>query len=242
MKRSHLFLTLLFAALAAALRLWQNQAAFDAEGLCNGHISLYLLPATLLAGLVTVLLCSSRYPCRDQLGESIEEYFLFGHTDSLLMAVTGAFLLLGSGALSYLALPDRLGLVELGLQSFGALCLLMAVFALRRGSDFSGFSLLLPLLCLTLRTILFFRESSKDPILAHFYVVLLALLALCLFLLSLAGFAYRDGCGIKLTATGSFSVILCAAAAPGGSLADAAAYLGCALLCLGFMRGAEFDS
>ena len=243
MKKRYWPLLILFSAAAAFLRAEHLRTGFDADGLpqsgCPAALALPLV--LLLAAAVFYLLCR-RYPVQRELTGAMEEYFRFGSTASVMLAVLGAFALIAAAVLSLLS-PWRT-LLSMLLSVFWFACaaaVLYVLFALRRGTAFSGVALLTPVCALALQTAVSYRSSAADPVLGHLYIEILALSALTVSFLELAAFAFRNGAPRLYLPLSALSVILCACMlAEQRSLVSMAFYAGFAFILLGFCAAAVF--
>ena len=177
-------------------------------------------------------------------GAGMDSYFAFSRTTlPMILVVLGCFTQMASAAAS-LVFSQRtaVSLVLAAFLAVGAVCLLAALFALRRESAFPGVILLVPVCALVLALIFFYREHAADPVLRHFYVETLALAALTVLLLEFAAFAFRGGAPRLLIPACGMSVILCAAAlAALPALPELLFYAGGLLLALGIGAAADFD-
>ena len=237
MKKRYWPLLILFSAAAAFLRAEHLRTGFDADGLpqsgCPAALALPLV--LLLAAAVFYLLCR-RYPVQRELTGAMEKYFRFGSTASVMLVVLGAFALIAAAVLSLLS-PWRT-LLSMLLSVFWFACaaaVLYVLFALRRGTAFSGVALLTPVCALALQTAVSYRSSAADPVLGHLYIEILALSALTVSFLELAAFAFRNGAPRLYLPLSALSVILCACMlAEQRSLVSMAFYAGFAFILLGF--------
>lgn len=248
MKLLNWILLFVSAALAcfARLQLW---GTFDADALPLPLSPESLaLPMLLVVAAVVFFLLARRLPAQRELCAGIDSYFAFDSTTlPMMLVVIGCFALLASAVLAALASAGTmLALVMAAFLVAGAVCLLAALFALRRGTAFSGIVLLVPVCALVLRLIFFYRENTADPVLRHFYVETLALAALTLLLLEFAAFAFRGGAPRLFQPLCALCVILCTASVTGcvldcGEAADAAFYAGGAFLALGLLGAEDFE-
>lgn len=245
MKILQWLLLALFSAAAAFLRLRLLAVGFDAAGLPTAmSLDTLALPALLAVAALVFFLLARKLPAQRELCADMGSYFSFQRsTVSVMLLVAGSFALMASAAAS-LIFSQRTA-AELLLAAFlaaGAGCLLAALFALRRGTDFSGILLLVPVCALVLRLIFFYREHTADPVLRHFYVETLALAALTVLLLEFAAFAFRGGAPRILMPVSAMSIILCAAAiAALPALGDILFYAGGICLAAGIGAAADFD-
>ena len=245
MKILQWLLLAIFSAAAVFLRLRLLAAGFDADGLpVPMNLETMALPALLAAAALVFFLLGRRLPAQRELCADMGSYFSFqSSTFSVMLLVAGSFALMASAVVS-LAFSQRTA-AEILLAAFlaaGGACLLIALFALRRETEFSGILLLVPVCALVLRLIFFYREHAADPVLRHFYVETLALAALTVLLLEFAAFAFRGGAPRLLMPLCFTGVILCAAAlAARPTLADLLFYAGGAVIALGIAAAADFD-
>ena len=243
MKILQWLLLALFSAAAAFLRLRLLAVGFDAAGLPTAmSLDTLALPALLAVAALVFFLLARKLPAQRELCADMGSYFSFQRsTVSVMLLVAGCFALMASAAAS-LIFSQRTA-AELLLAAFlaaGAGCLLASLFALRRGTDFSGILLLVPVCALVLRLIFFYREHTADPVLRHFYVETLALAALTVLLLEFAAFAFRGGAPRLLMPLCFVSVILCAASlAARPALGELLFYAGGAAIAAGIAAAAD---
>lgn len=239
---------LLAAALAAAagvgLRFLELTRGFDANGLPSGETA--YVPFVLAALCLLLLLFSRALPPQDAVTADFDEIFAFVSPLSVLLAVLGAFLLIGAAALT--VLEQGVAPVSILSAVFLALCgaaAIYAVFCLRSGAAFSPVALLVPVCYLLVRLILVYRSNSKDPFLMDYYPAILACAMLCLAFLLLAAFAYRNGAPRRFSAAASLGVLFALMYGLDGiltrSFSSAACFIGLALILFAFMSAAEFE-
>lgn len=206
------------------------------------------LPALLCAAALVYALSARRLPAQRTLCAEMGSYFRF--SPLTLTAVVGAcfLLVLGEGFSLVRGEMTTAALVSAGLMAAGALCLLAAAAAMRKGKEFSGLLLLVPVCALVLRLIFFYREHTADPVLRDYYIELLALAAMTLFLLEFAAFAFRGGAPRLFVPLGFVTALLCAAAtaaaivpSSGFSLGELAFYAASTVLSLGLLGAADFE-
>ena len=243
MKKRYWPLLILFSAAAAFLRAEHLRTGFDADGLPqSGCLAALVLPLVLLLAAAVFYLLCRRYPVQRELTGAMEKYFRFGSTASVMLVVLGAFALIAAAVLSLLS-PWRT-LLSMLLSVFWFACaaaVLYVLFALRRGTAFSGVALLTPVCALALQTAVSYRSSAADPVLGHLYIEILALSALTVSFLELAAFAFRNGAPRLYLPLSALSVILCACMlAEQRSLVSMAFYAGFAFILLGFCAAADF--
>ena len=96
--------------------------------------------------------------------------------------------------------------------------------------------LLVPVCCLVVRLVLVYRQDSANPVLAAYWVELLALVLAILALYRLAAFAYGVGRTRRFVLYAVPAVVLCLASlADGGSLSSILFNGGTALTLTGFL-------
>ncbi len=238
-------LAALFSAAAALLRIRLIATGFDENGLPAAmDIDTLALPAFLVLAAVVMVLLARRLPAQRELCAGMDLYFDFDRSVfSVMLMVAGSFALIASAVYS-LVFSQR-SAAELILPVFlaaGAVCLIWATAALRRGTEFPGVILLVPVCAMVLTLILFYREHAADPILRHYYVETLALAALTVLLLEFAAFAFRGGAPRILMPVSAMSIILCAAAiAARPALGSILFYAGGICLAAGIGAAADFD-
>lgn len=238
-------LAALFSAAAALLRIRLIATGFDENGLPTAmDIDTLALPAFLVLAAVVMVLLARRLPAQRELCAGMDLYFDFDRSVfSVMLMVAGSFALIASAVYS-LVFSQR-SAAELILPVFlaaGAVCLIWATAALRRGTEFPGVILLVPVCAMVLTLILFYREHAADPVLRHYYVETLALAALTVLLLEFAAFAFRGGAPRILMPVSAMSIILCAAAiAARPALGSILFYAGGICLAAGIGAAADFD-
>ena len=245
MKILHWLLLVLFSAAAAFLRLRLLLTGFDEEGLpVPLDLNVLLLPILLVAAALTFVLLARKLPAQRTLCAGMGSYFSFESTTlPMLLLVLGCFALMASSVCS-LVFGQRttISLLLAAFPAAGAVCLLAALFALRRGKDPAGLLLLVPVCAMVLALITFYRGCAADPVLRHFYIETLALAALTALLLEFAAFAFRGGAPRLLVPLCAMSAILCAAAlAACSALPEMLFYTGGLCLALGIDAATDFD-
>ena len=122
-----------------------------------------------------------------------------------------------------------------------AVCLFPAIPACRQRPDreprpFNGILLLASVVCLVVRLVLVYRQDSANPVLAAYWVELLALVLVILALYRLSAFAYGVGRTRRFVLYAVPAVVLCLASlANGGSLSSILFNGGAALTLTGFL-------
>lgn len=243
MKKLNALLLILFSAAAAGLRLLEVRTGFDDAGLSIGGTASLALPLVLLAAAAIFVLLARSYPAQRDLSGSTEEYFDFTETLPVMLCVLGAFALIASAAASLLFSSRTLLNVLLAVFRFAAgASVVYALFVLRRGESLSGVVLLTPVYALVLQLIFVYRATAVDPVLAHFYVEILALAALTAAFLEYSAFAFRNGAPRIFVPLASTAVVLCVCTAAGThELSSLLFYPGFALILLGYSTAADFS-
>lgn len=205
------FFTLVFAVVAAGLRLWSLLTAVDSRGLPVLHLSIYLLIAAAAVFLLSALVFSRRSPCRSGRHAVLD----YGTGGSLCGTVAAVLILLGSCAEFAEALVAGPGISApimclLGLLG-GICCILTARFrrsGLRRHPGVE----LVPIVYLLIKLVLNFRHWSIDPIILDYCFVLFALIFSLLAFYRGAGFVFDQGRPRKTLFYAMAAVFFCAAA------------------------------
>ena len=243
MKKLNWLPLIFFSAAAAFLRILELRTGFDSDGLPVGGTASLALPLVLIAAAAIFVLLARTYPAQRDLSDSIEGYFDFAETLPVMLCVLGAFALLASAASSLLFSPRTLLTILLTIfrVSAGA-SVIYVLFALRRGESLSGAVLLTPVYTLVLQLIFVYRATAVDPVLAHFYIEILALAALTAAFLEFSAFAFRNGAPRIFLPIASMAVVLCVCTAVGTrELSSLLFYPGCALILLGYCAAADFS-
>ena len=173
----------------------------------------------------------------------------------LTLAVTGVFLMAAAGLADIAAGMGIQGLPGAELSSAAAsrehlilgvltlaaaVCLFPAIPACRAGSretprPFNGVLMLAPVVCLVVRLVLVYRQDSANPVLAAYWVELLALVFVILALYRLAAFAYGAGRTRRFVLYAVPAIALCLAALADGGLSNLLFNGGAALTLTGFL-------
>lgn len=243
MKNSNWLTPALFAAAAAILRAAQMRTGFDADGLAlRGNLPGALLPIVLALAAACFVATARALPSRREAAGEFADYFSFRRPASVACSVAGAFLVIVGAAA--LALSGGAGAGALLLAAFiaaSAACVLYAVFGLYRGVGVQGVALLVPVCCLIVCLIAYYRVEAMNPVLAEIYVGILAVSALAYSAYERASFAFRNGSPRAYRVASALAFVLAvAAAAELRSLAMFMLFGGCALAELGFLAAAEF--
>lgn len=244
MKKSNWLMLALFAALAAGLRSWENRVGFDEAGLPVRSLPGVALPVALLAAAVYFTVAARRLPAGRGTAGDLSACFRFQrNTAAVACAVAGAFLVMLGAAASLIRGTDTGPALLLPVCfAAAALCVLYTAFALYRGIGVHEAALLIPVAVLAVHLIFLYRADASDPVLAHIYVEILAVVMLTFSSLERAAFAFRNGSPRLWLPAGALSVILASAAAVTGGLSTAALLGGCALVETGFLASAAFDT
>ena len=206
-----------------ALRLAQLRTGFDSET----GLAVASLPGTLLAALLAVCAAAELVLCLRLPGEKAAFDVQFARPERAVPClVAGSFLLAAGGALLLAsALPARGAVAAAG-------GFLLLVRQLRAGGT-AGVLPLLPAMFFAVFFVLtVYLPAGADPVLARYYLPVLAASAAAYALSQLAGFLRRESSARSFVWTADCAVILCLAAmadslsSPGLLLL----YAGCALL------------
>ena len=244
--------------IAFVLRLLQNKNGFDPiTGLpVRGTPFNFLLPLFLLLFAVSLLLVAKKMTSQARL---FPRDFLTDNLMLLTIAVCGIFLMGVAGALELVSaftgnnlLPSPDGLVYLVsartmqaqriggiLAVLSAVGLFPAVVACRRreantAQAFTGSMLLIPAVCLVVRLVLCYRDHSINPVLAAYYLELLALVFLALGFYRLSSFAFGQGRPCLYGFYTGMSVVLALVQFADGVTPAVLFYLGAALALTAF--------
>lgn len=222
------------------------------------------IPGTLFGPLTAALAALSLVLCfllRKKLPEEQEGAPIFPAGFSVMdpgiltLAVAGIFLMAASGLADMAAgmgvqgLPGmaavsavspREYLIQGLLTLAAAVCLFPAVPACRMGGHeeprpFNGILLLAPVVCLVVRLVLVYRQDSANPVLAAYWVELLALVLVILALYRLAAFAYGAGRTRRFVLYAVPAILLCLASLADGGLSCLLFNGGAALTLTGFL-------
>ena len=215
-----------------ALRLAQLRTGFDSET----GLAVASLPGTLLAALLAVCAAAELVLCLRLPGEKAAFDVQFARPERAVPClVAGSFLLAAGGALLLVsALPARgVAAMAAGILAVAAAGgFLLLVRQLRAGGT-AGVLPLLPALFFAVFFVLtVYLPAGADPVLARYYLPVLAASAAAYALSQLAGFLRRESSARSFVWTADCAVILCLAAmadslsSPGLLLL----YAGCALL------------
>jgi hypothetical protein len=215
-----------------ALRLAQLRTGFDSET----GLAVASLPGTLLAALLAVCAAAELVLCLRLPGEKAAFDVQFARPERAVPClVAGSFLLAAGGALLLVsALPARgVAAMAAGILAVAAAGgFLLLVRQLRAGGT-AGVLPLLPAMFFAVFFVLtVYLPAGADPVLARYYLPVLAASVTAYALSQLAGFLRRESSARSFVWTADCAVILCLAAmadslsSPGLLLL----YAGCALL------------
>ena len=260
MKRYAVFPALALGGGCAAfiLRLLQQRTGFEPDtGLPIPGTPFGVATAVLtLLAIVACILLRQKLPKEQEGTPLFPAGFSTGDAGLLTLAVAGVFLMAAAGLADLAA--------GLGVQSFpgmaqnatvsqreqlllgiltlaSAACLFPAVPACRTHSNreprsFNGLLLLMPVVFLVVRLVLVYRQDSANPILATYWVELLALVLVILALYRLSAFAYGAGQTRRFVLYAVPAIVLCLASlADGGALSSILFNGGAALTLTGFL-------
>lgn len=205
------FITLLFALLAAGLRLWNLFVAVDEQGLPIMHLSTVLLIAAAALFLLLALALSFRSPGRS--GNC--QVFLYGSGGFLCSLIAAILILLGSCAEfgeALLAGPGISAPIMCLLGLLGGICCCLTAWFRRRPSPRYPAVELAPILYLLIKLILNFKGWSTDPIIMDYCVILFALIFTLLAFYYGAGFVFNLGKPRRTLFCAMGAVFFCAAA------------------------------
>lgn len=241
---------------AFVLRLLQWRTGFEPDtGLPIPGTPFGILTAVLAAAAMALCLLLGRKLPQEQEGAPLfPDGFSTGDAGVLTPAVAGVFLMGVSGladaaaGLGIQGLPGMTPLLSsrwehliLGLLTLtAAACLFPAVSTCRQrpGQEpaaFNGILLLVPVVCLVVRLVLVYRQDSANPVLAAYWVELLALVLVILALYRLSAFAYGAGRTRRFTLYAVPAILLCLAALADGGLSSLLFNGGAALTLTGFL-------
>lgn len=242
---------------AFVLRLLQWRVGFEPDTGLPVPGAPFGAATALLAVLVMVLsgLLSRRLPKESEGTPLFPQGFSTPEAGLLTLAVAGVFLMAVSGladmaaGLGVQGLPGMAALSAVSrreqlilgvLTAVSAVCLFPAVAACRLRPDgmarpFSG-TLLAPVVCLVIRLVLVYRQDSANPVLAAYWVELLALVLVILALYRLSAFSCGAGRTRRFVLYAVPAAALCLGAlADGGALSSLLFNAGAALLLTGFL-------
>lgn len=243
---------------AFVLRLLQWRVGFEPDTGLPVPGAPFGAATALLAVLVMVLsgLLSRRLPKESEGTPLFPQGFSTPEAGLLTLAVAGVFLMAVSGladmaaglgvqgipGMAALSAVSRREQLILGvLTAVSAVCLFPAVAACRLRPDgmarpFSGTLLLAPVVCLVIRLVLVYRQDSANPVLAAYWVELLALVLVILALYRLSAFSCGAGRTRRFVLYAVPAAALCLGAlADGGALSSLLFNAGAALLLTGFL-------
>lgn len=223
-------LTLCLGAAGAALRLLQNLTGFEPDtGLpIPGNLPGLLLPVLLALSAVLLLWMGRalpKGPVELSLGRQLKSVNRGGLCAILVggcgMAVSGVLEMAGSLGRTATAISadgmeivaasagtDRSGVVMGLLSVLAGACLLAGLIVCRKASDQEPRILLAVPVLLLARLIFAYRLHSVDPVLANYYIELLALMLLILAFYRLSGFTVQAGSPRMFSLYGDLTAVL----------------------------------
>lgn len=237
MKRKDWGALLFFTAAALAAQAVYQRYGFEEEtALPLVGPAMFMPPLVLLTALLYALVRTR--PLAKLSEQAAEDVFVF-NTPALLAGVAGVFALLLGGILTLLNGETLHALCSM----LTAVCAFYVIFTLRSGAQAESMMFLPPVFFLAVRLLLRYREQSYDPVRGHYYIELLALMALTATYLMVASFAYRCGRPKAYAVTAWMCVVLCAcAAAQGLGLGLGLLFFGHGAVQLSFLAAAQSGS
>ena len=213
------------------LHLAENLLGFDHEtGLAVPTVLRYaLIGATVLFVLLTILLCRS-FPADRPL---FSEHFAVPEKAKAAL-VLGSFLFMGGGALlgavTVLTHGGVAPLVTAALAVVSGLCLLVLTKRMRAG-EADSVTPLLPVMFFSAFWVLsLYLPAGSDPILARYWLPILAAAAVAYAFSLLAGFFRQETKARTFNMVGRAAMMLCFAAAADLDFTSALLFLGCAVI------------
>ncbi|MBO4915153.1 MAG: hypothetical protein J5449_08095 [Oscillospiraceae bacterium] len=244
MKKINWLLLAVFTCAAICLRTGQLRTGFDEMGLpIAGNLFGTALIIVLFAAAVWFALEGRKLPAASDVADgTISDCFRFKSMAAVFCAVAGAFLLPASVVASVAGYSSGLQMMLLYVSTVvSAFCLLYVVVTLYRGREVLNVTLLVPVCSLIVYLIFLYRADASDPVLARFYIEILAAALLTFSSLELAGFAFGCGSPRLFMPSAAMAALLSAVnAAQRQSLASMLLFAGCALLELGFLIAMDF--
>ena len=195
------------------LRLMQNQTGFDPEtGLPLPNVPGYALIAALAVVLVSQLLLQRTLP-REKF--SFADAFIPARQLKLPLVLGSMLLAAGGAFLAVTSVTEAAGIARIAAGALGVAAgfgLILSTKQLLSGAEVSVVPLL-PLLFFGVFLVLsIYLPSADDPILARFYIPVLASAAAAIAFSQLAGFLYRESGHRRFAVTGNLALSLCIAA------------------------------
>lgn len=218
------------------LRLVQNRTGFDPVT----GLSLPCLPGTLLvAGLVLCaiaeLVLFLRLP---KTKTSFACQFAPPEKETSLAAAGSLLLACGGVLLAVTALPQReIAGIAAGVLAAAAGAGLLLLFKKFRAGEEPAVSMMLPALFFSVVFVLaVYLPAESDPVLARFYIPVLASAMTAYAFSQLSGFLRKEGSPRAFVFTGDMAVLLCLTALAGsGGLGRTLLFAGCALVLTVFL-------
>ena len=216
--------------LMLALRFAQNKTGFDSEGL-----SIPNLPGTLLIGCVAfAFLAEFVMALRLNKGHVPFCRQFAAPEKSLMAAVCGCMLLVfGGGLLTLEAVRTGGGAAPLAAGVLGVLAGMGLLFLLRqlKSGEADSVIALLPALFFSVFLVLtVYLGADGDPVLARFYLSVLASSMVAFAFAQLSGFLQGEGSRRRFTPAADLAVMLSLATVSDGSAAAALLFGGCAVI------------
>ena len=257
-------LSVALGAAAFALRLLQRKTGFEVDtGLpIPGNVPAILLPV-LLAAAAVLLLSMVRPLAKGPVQAPFSQLFDLSDRRCLFAIVGGTCATVLAGILD---LADAMGgprtalsadgmeIVTVGsslgrtgmvlgvLSLIAGACLFLGAVLCRKDPAAPPLVLLAVPVCLLVRLILIYRIYSRDPVLADYYLDLLALVLLILGTYRLSGFAVQAGSPRAFALYAELSAILALAALADGPSAAVLLAVGIALALAGFQLALRPDT
>ena len=213
-----------------ALRVVQNRVGFDSEGLAVPN-----LPGKVLAGLIVAAFLVEVILCMRLPKASIPFSQQFASPEkSLLAAICGCMLLVfGGGLLVFESLQAGSGIAPLAagvLAVLAGIGLVVLIRQLKNGEVDSVLPLLPTLFFSVFLVLTIYLGAEGDPVLARFYLAVLASSMTAFAFAQLSGFLMGEGSSRRFTPTADLAVMLSLAALADGSRATALLFGGCAII------------
>lgn len=218
------------------LRLAQNRTGFDpATGLALPSLAGTALAAAVAACAAVEFILFLRLPK----GKAAYAGQFAPPERETLPAAAGGLLLAGGGVLLILGALPSWTLVDLGTGLLGAAAgagFLLLVRKARAGEELTVAPLLPPLFFSVCFLLTIYLPAESDPVLARFYIPVLAAALTSYAFSQLAAFLRKEGSPRSFVFTGDMAVALCLAAlADGGGLGQVLLFAGCAVLLTVFL-------
>ena len=216
------FLTIVFAVIAAALRLWSLHTAVDALGLPAMHLSIYILIGVSLLFLLLAVLFASRSKHRNVTMQELS----YDRPDTLCGYAASMLILMGAileFALALRAGPTLSAPIICLLGILGGICCYVTVRFRHQSEDRYPATELIPVVYILIKLMLNFKSWSVDPIILDYCVILFALIFTLLAFFYGAGFVLELGKPRRTLFCAMAAVFFCAAAMMDGIAAGSSA-------------------